>query len=107
MTEPKQLKRLKPGQTVCNEVDAKGKICAGPLKQRPEPGYRSKTELSGDEVVYRCGRCYTLYQGPPLGYLRDPRMKEYVLATPPEIVPPEPKPAREAVKKETPGSVAE
>jgi hypothetical protein len=101
------MKELMPGQTVCNERNEKGKLCAGPLKRRPDPTYRSKQELEGTDVVHRCGRCYTLYQGPPLGYLRDTRMKEYVMSVMPDITPPEPKPAQEQVKKETPGSTTE
>jgi hypothetical protein len=89
-----------PGQTVCNRKDAKGKLCAGPLKKRPEPGYRSKTELEGDPVIYRCGRCNTLYVGPPQGFLRDRRMESFVMSEQPEITPPEPKPAHEAPKKD-------
>lgn len=96
---PNTPKSLKLGQTVCNERDEKGKICAGPLKQRADPTYRSQVELTGTAVIYRCGRCNTLYEGPPLGYLRDPRMKQFIMAEPPEITPPEPKPSREPEKK--------
>lgn len=96
------MKEMMPGQTVCNEKNEKGKLCAGPLKRRPDPAYKSKQEIEGVVIVYRCGRCYTLYQGPPLGYLRDARMKEYVMSAMPDITPPEPKPA-EPAKKETPG----
>jgi len=44
------MKTLLPGQTVCNERDEKGKLCAGPLKRRPDPKYRSGTELEGSTV---------------------------------------------------------
>jgi len=93
---------IKPGQTVCNRRDAKGKICAGPLKKRPVTGYKSKKELAGDPVVYRCGRCYTLYAGPPQGFLRDDRMQSFVMDEQPEITPPEPKPAHEPPPKPPP-----
>ncbi|MEP7274454.1 MAG: hypothetical protein ABI882_23385 [Acidobacteriota bacterium] len=88
---------LKPGQTVCNRRDEKGKLCAGPLKRRPDPKYRSKTELEGSTVVYRCGRCYAEYEGPPSGFLRDPAMSTFVMNVQPDVTPPEPK--REAEKK--------
>ncbi|MBX3280272.1 MAG: hypothetical protein KF868_19910 [Acidobacteria bacterium] len=103
------MKEMKPGQTVCNERNEKGKLCAGPLKRRPDPKYRSKTEIAGANVVYRCGRCYTLYEGPPIGFLRDVRMKEYVMAVAPDIAPPEPKPpaAHEPAKKEAPPGASE
>ena len=100
--EIKEIKPLKPGQTVCNERDEKGKICAGPLKRRPDPTYRSGTELDGSEVIHRCGRCYAEYQGPPLGFLRDPVMTRFVMSAQPDVTPPEPKPAHEPAKKATP-----
>src|SRR4029453_15948649 len=96
------VKQMKQGQTVCNEKDAKGKLCAGPLKRLPDPGYRSREELDGAPITYRCGRCRTLYQGPPLGPVRDGRMKSFVLASPPEIAQPPPAPAHEPAKKEAP-----
>lgn len=89
---------LKPGQTVCNRKDEKGKLCAGPLKLRPVPKYRSKRELEGADVNYRCGRCYALYVGPPAGFLRDERMSRFVMDKQPDITPPEPKPPAEEKK---------
>ncbi len=76
--------------------------CAGDLsRSAPIPDYRSKTELEGEPVIYRCGRCYTVYVGPPQGFLRDKRMESFVMAEQPEITPPEPKPpAHEAPKKD-------
>jgi hypothetical protein len=97
---------MKPGQTVCNERNEKGKICAGPLKRLPREGYRAKEELEGTSVTYRCGKCLRLYQGPPLGYLRDPQMKSFVLTVPPDIVQPAPPPAHEPAKKEPPAKPA-
>ncbi len=89
-------KPMKPGQTVCNQRDEKGKLCAGPLKRVPREGYRSTHEIEGLEVLYRCGKCLTLYQGPPIGHLRDPRMARFILSTPPDITPPEPTPEKGA-----------
>lgn len=103
---PSRPKPMKPGQTVCNQRDEKGKLCAGPLKRLPKEGYRSKEEIEGAEGVYRCGKCLTLYQGPPLGYLRDPQMSRIVLTAPPDIVQPPPAPAHEPAKKEAPAKPA-
>ena len=91
MEEGNEVFALKPGQTVCNRRDEKGKLCAGPLKKRTDPAYRSKTELAGSDVIYRCGRCYRLYSGPPAGFLRDPGMANFVMSVQPDITPPEPK----------------
>jgi hypothetical protein len=99
---PGGLKVMKPGQTVCNRRDEKGKLCAGPIKRQPKEGSRSIAELDGAPVIYRCGRCNMLYQGPPLGYLRDQRMSKFVLSAQPEIVQPPPAPAHEPAKKEAP-----
>ncbi len=87
----KDVTLLKPGQTVCNRRDEKGNICAGPLKLRPDPTYRSRAELAGSDVSYRCGRCYALYSGPPAGFLRDPAMSTFVMKLQPDVTPPEPK----------------
>ena len=100
MSEEAKPIPVTPGQTVCNRKDVKGKLCAGPLKKRPVADYRSKTELEGDPVVYRCGRCYTLFVGPPQGFLRDERMESFVMSEQPDITPPEPKPPHEPAKKE-------
>ena len=100
--EVRELKTLRPGQTVCNERDEKGKLCAGPLKRRPDPKYRSGTELEGSEVIHRCGRCYALYSGPPFGFLRDPVMTRFVMSDQPDVIQPEPKPAHEPKKPATP-----
>jgi hypothetical protein len=104
---PQGRKPMKPGQTVCNQKDEKGKLCAGPLKRLQSKVYRSKEELEGEEMIYRCGKCYTIYQGPPLGYLRDPQMKRFVLAAQPDIVQPPPAPAHEPAKKEAPAKPKE
>ncbi len=93
---PQAPKPMKAGQTVCNQRDEKGKLCAGPLKRIPQEGYRSYHEIEGLEVIYRCGKCLTLYQGPPIGHLRDPRMGRFILSTPPDITPPEPAPEKGA-----------
>jgi hypothetical protein len=105
MTEERVVeapRELKQGQTVCNRKDEKGKLCAGPLKRQPRADYRSQAELEGQPGIYRCGHCYMLYTGPPLGYLRDPEMERFVLTEPPDVVQPPPAPAHEPAKKEAP-----
>src|SRR5258707_12171861 len=65
-------KRITNAQTVCNEKNAKGKLCNGHLKQLRTAGEASEVHLRGDDVLSKCQTCGTLYMGPPLGHLRDP-----------------------------------
>jgi hypothetical protein len=57
---------------VCNEKNAKGKLCNGHLKQLRTAGEPSEVHLRGDDVLSKCQTCGTLYMGPPLGHVRDP-----------------------------------
>jgi hypothetical protein len=66
-------KSFAPGQTVCNQKNEKGKLCNGHLKQTNTAGEDSLKHLRGEDVLYRCQTCGTLYMGPPLGHVRDPR----------------------------------
>jgi hypothetical protein len=65
-------KRITNAQTVCNERNAKGKLCNGHLKQLRTAGEASEIHLRGDDVLSKCQTCGTLYMGPPLGHVRDP-----------------------------------
>src|SRR5258705_757470 len=65
-------KRITNAQTVCNEKNAKGKLCNGHLRQLGTAGEASEVHLRGDDVLTRCQTCGTLYMGPPLGHVRDP-----------------------------------
>jgi len=65
-------KRITNAQTVCNERNEKGKLCNGHLKQLRTGGEASEVHLRGDDVLYKCSLCGTLYMGPPLGHVRDP-----------------------------------
>jgi len=65
-------KRITNAQTVCNEKNAKGKLCNGHLKQLRTAGEPSQVHLRGDDVLSKCQTCGTLYMGPPLGHVRDP-----------------------------------
>ncbi|MDQ2937778.1 MAG: hypothetical protein M3R67_09745, partial [Acidobacteriota bacterium] len=65
-------KRITNAQTVCNEKNAKGKLCNGHLKQLRTAGEPSEIHLRGDDVLFKCQTCGTFYMGPPLGHVRDP-----------------------------------
>src|SRR3954469_25075823 len=65
-------KRITNAQTVCNEKNEKGKLCNGHLKQLRTAGERAEIHLRGDDVLFKCQTCGTLYMGPPLGHVRDP-----------------------------------
>src|SRR6186997_1172442 len=69
---PAVPKRITNAQTVCNEKNAKGKLCNGHLKQLRTAGEASEVHLRGDDVLSKCQTCGTFYMGPPLGHVRDP-----------------------------------
>ncbi|HVQ36544.1 MAG TPA: hypothetical protein VMS31_03375 [Pyrinomonadaceae bacterium] len=66
-------KRITNAQTVCNEKNAKGKLCNGHLKQLRTAGEAAEIHLRGDDVLSKCQTCGTFYMGPPLGHVRDPQ----------------------------------
>jgi hypothetical protein len=66
-------KRITNAQTVCNEKNAKGKLCNGHLKQLKTAGEAAEIHLRGDDVLFKCQTCGTFYMGPPLGHVRDPQ----------------------------------
>jgi hypothetical protein len=65
-------RKITNAQTVCNVKNEKGKLCNGHLKQLSTGGEGSEVHLRGDDVLFKCQSCGTLYMGPPLGHLRDP-----------------------------------
>jgi hypothetical protein len=65
-------KKITNAQTVCNEKNQKGKLCNGHLKQMKTGGEEAEKHLRGDDVLFQCQTCGTLYMGPPLGHVRDP-----------------------------------
>ena len=65
-------KRITNAQTVCNQKNEKGKLCNGHLKQLRTAGEPAQVHLRGDDVLFKCQTCGTLYMGPPLGHVRDP-----------------------------------
>src|SRR3989442_3753127 len=70
-TAPKP-KRITNAQTVCNEKNARGKLCNGHLKQLRTAGEPAEIHLRGDGVLLKCQICGTFYRGPPLGHVRHP-----------------------------------
>src|SRR5216117_1313630 len=66
-------KRITNAQTVCNERNEKNKLCNGHLKQLKTAGEPAEVHLRGDDVLFKCQICGTLYMGPPLGHVRDPQ----------------------------------
>src|SRR2546429_9799224 len=65
-------KKITNAQTVCNVKNEKGKLCNGHLKQLHSGGEGAEIHLRGDDILYKCQVCGTLYMGPPLGHVRDP-----------------------------------
>ena len=71
-SQPGVPKKITNAQTVCNEKNEKGKLCNGHLKQLRTGGESAAVHLRGDDVLFKCQTCGTLYMGPPLGHVRDP-----------------------------------
>ena len=65
-------KKITNAQTVCNQKNEKGKLCNGHLKQLRTGGEAAEEHLRGNDVLFKCQVCGTLYMGPPLGHVRDP-----------------------------------
>src|SRR5258707_15491074 len=65
-------KRITNAQTICNDKNEKVKICNGHLKQLRTAAEPAEIHLRGDDVLFKCQTCGTLYMGPPLGHVRDP-----------------------------------
>jgi len=70
--QPGVPKKITNAQTVCNEKNEKGKLCNGHLKQLQTGGEAAEIHLRGDDVLFKCQTCGTLYMGPPHGHVRDP-----------------------------------
>src|SRR5262249_48920435 len=74
-------KGISNAQTVCNERNEKNKLCNGHLKQLKTAGEPAEVHLRGDDVLFKCHACGTVYMGPPLGHVRDPeKQKRFVEA---------------------------
>src|SRR5256885_1992075 len=77
---PPVPKRITNAQTVCNERNEKNKLCNGHLKQLKTAGEAAEVHLRGDDVLFKCQICGTLYMGPPLGHVRDPEKQSRFVA---------------------------
>ncbi|HYO63318.1 MAG TPA: hypothetical protein VER08_06650, partial [Pyrinomonadaceae bacterium] len=72
-SQPGEPKPIVNAQTVCNERNEKKKLCNGHLKQLRTGSEPAEIHLRGEDVLFKCQTCGTLYMGPPLGHLRDPQ----------------------------------
>lgn len=63
--------KITNAQTVCNRRNEKNKLCNGHIKQLSTGGEEATKHLRGDDVLFKCQSCGTLYMGPPLGHVRD------------------------------------
>jgi hypothetical protein len=66
-TETKQqmMKPMKEYQTNCNEKDAKGKPCWGPLKQWTTAPADLLKQIPAGGAIFRCQSCWQMYHGQP------------------------------------------
>ncbi len=55
-----KVKRRKVRMRACNELNAKGKLCAGHLKRWYQPTGDAATRF-GEAELYRCEHCRTVY----------------------------------------------
>lgn len=74
-SQPGTPKKFALGQTVCNQKTEKGKLCNGHLKQI-QTAHDATVYLRGDDVLHGCQTCGTLYMGPPMGHVRDPKKQQ-------------------------------
>jgi hypothetical protein len=56
-----KVKRRKLRMRACNELNAKGKICAGHLKRWHFFGPDVASQFGKEAEIYRCEHCKTLY----------------------------------------------
>jgi hypothetical protein len=68
---PSVPEKITNAQTVCNRRNEKNKLCNGHIKQLHTGGEEAEKHLRGDDVLFKCQTCGTLYMGPPLGHVRD------------------------------------
>ena len=57
-----KLREKKSGQRVCDEKDAKGKLCLGHLKRWYTMPTEILQQLGEDSEIYRCDICHALYR---------------------------------------------
>lgn len=57
-------------QTVCDEPGEKDNPCFGHLKRFEIPDSKLAASVPPSEILFRCNRCYRLYHGAPMEFLR-------------------------------------
>lgn len=57
-----KVKEKKPGQRVCDEKNAKGKLCLGHLKRWYTAPSEITKQVGTDGEIYRCDKCQVLYR---------------------------------------------
>ena len=60
-----KIKVRKPRQRACDEMNAKGKLCAGHLKRWYDYPKRVEEIIGKAAEIYRCEFCKTLYKPDP------------------------------------------
>jgi hypothetical protein len=70
--EPPQptIKPMNGYQTNCDEKDAKGKPCWGPLKVWNRAPNELRRQVPRGDLIYRCSQCWRIYHGPPHPHLQ-------------------------------------
>ena len=53
--------------------EREGQALQRPLEADAHGGEEAEKHLRGDDVLFKCQTCGTLYMGPPLGHVRDPQ----------------------------------
>lgn len=61
LTDGTKVKRRKLRMRACNELNAKGKLCAGHLKRWYQPMGDAAQRFGMTAELYRCERCHTVY----------------------------------------------
>jgi len=56
-----KVKHRKLRMRACNELNAKGKLCAGHLKRWYQPTGETVVKFAANTELYRCERCHTVY----------------------------------------------
>jgi len=56
-----KVRAKKSGQRICDEKDAKGKLCRGHLKRWYTMPAEIMEQLGKGSEIYRCDKCHVLY----------------------------------------------
>jgi hypothetical protein len=61
LTDGAKVKRRRLRMRACDELNSKGKVCAGHLKRWYRPTAMVIAALGSGAELYRCERCHTIY----------------------------------------------